>query len=378
MENTLFRLLVFLFLVFNLLLLIFLVLRAYQTTRSLETRQKIVIVLLAASLGFLPVLGCRSCLRRYCLSPWCLLACLFYLLSALPAGYGYAILRHRLLRLERTVHHGAAYAFVAILIGFAYVLVALKVFPHLLSQGDSPSWEWFLLNLILILAAYPLYKLLLRFISHLLYGGWYDDRVAVQQISQALCETGEGLHSLARILCQTLQRSMQLEYVNLLLKDGDLFSSDGQTPVHKCLENTEAFLMSLKTNLKKEIGGIGDLPVDLPFDAETRLRVLGPKPQIWLLLCTDLQPLGMLILGYQRGNKPIEPQDLATLEVILRQTRIALENAVLLDEIQQRSDTIRRLHYRLMQTREEERKRLSRDLHDQAIQSLVGLSYRLV
>jgi signal transduction histidine kinase len=49
----------------------------------------------------------------------------------------------------------------------------------------------------------------------------------------------------------------------------------------------------------------------------------------------------------------------------------------LLEDVQAHSEKISRLHRRVLMAREEERKRLARDLHDLIIQSLVGLNYQL-
>lgn len=68
---------------------------------------------------------------------------------------------------------------------------------------------------------------------------------------------------------------------------------------------------------------------------------------------------------------------LEIIEVVVRQAKAALENAYLLKEVRQRSEHINRLHRQLLEAREEERKRVARDLHDQTIQALAGLNYQI-
>jgi signal transduction histidine kinase len=114
----------------------------------------------------------------------------------------------------------------------------------------------------------------------------------------------------------------------------------------------------------------------LPISMEDRKLVLGRQPQKWWVLAGRSDPLGLLVLGSRRGAE-FEPHDLEILEVVVRQAKAALENSRLLEEIRQRSEHINRLHRQLIASREEERKRVARDLHDQTVQALVGLNYQL-
>jgi signal transduction histidine kinase len=69
--------------------------------------------------------------------------------------------------------------------------------------------------------------------------------------------------------------------------------------------------------------------------------------------------------------------DFRVLEVVIRQAGAALENEFLLDQVTRRTRQITELHRQVERVREEERKRIARDLHDNTVQSLVGINYQL-
>lgn len=56
---------------------------------------------------------------------------------------------------------------------------------------------------------------------------------------------------------------------------------------------------------------------------------------------------------------------------------MTLENSQLLSIAQEHSEKISRLHRRVLRAREEERKKVSRDLHNSVIQTLVGVNYQI-
>lgn len=353
---------------------------ASRDGETLEFRRRTRIAGLAALIAFLPFVFLSlipDALTGQYVLPY---EVTFLFLPALPLGYGYAILRYRLVHLERYVNRSAVYFLVALVIGSVYGMVYLLV-PNLL-PGNSASLPagGFAVALILILAAHPLYRFLQRWVDGLFYGGWYDDRRAAMLISQALKQVKGDPYSIAQTLSRALQKTIQLEYVNLLLGDGRLVSTRPSLAEGRLLLDRSAlkgYFEILPATTGREAGPASELEKVFPFSGGERSRLLGPRPQFWLLLSGKRAPQGLLILGYRRGGGEFSPQDLEILEVVLRQAAAALENSFLLEEIRRYSNQIRSLHRQIQVAREEERKRLSRDLHDSAIQALVGINYQL-
>ena len=307
----------------------------------------------------------------------------FLALPALPLGYTYAILRYKLIHLEHYVNRSAAYSLVILLVGALYGLVymvSLQVMDH----GNRPfSLLEIGAMLLLILGAQPLYKRLQRWVDSVFYGGWYDDRAASKQISQALTQVEGDAGYIALTLCQVLQKTMQLEYVDLLLNDGRLISTEASTsrtrdaPSSFEVSKVMDWFQALKSSTGRDIGPGKELLKILPSPDLLQRWLVGFKPQLWLLLGGKNSPQGLLVLGARRGGGELNPGDLEILEVVIRQAGTALENAALLREVRQQVEQNRALQRQVFRSRQEERKRLARDLHDRTIQALVGVNYQL-
>jgi signal transduction histidine kinase len=87
--------------------------------------------------------------------------------------------------------------------------------------------------------------------------------------------------------------------------------------------------------------------------------------------------LGLLALGQRQGGERFSAEDLGILRVVARHSAAAIENIQLLREVRMHAEEVEKLHRQLLHAREDERKFLARELHDEAIQALVGLNYRL-
>jgi len=99
--------------------------------------------------------------------------------------------------------------------------------------------------------------------------------------------------------------------------------------------------------------------------------------RLWVPLEERDQLLGILLLGPKQGDDLYNGEDFQILEVVRRQVSITIHNIALLSELRDRTIELEQLHGQLLRAREEERKRLARELHDDIIQALVGLNYEL-
>ena len=122
------------------------------------------------------------------------------------------------------------------------------------------------------------------------------------------------------------------------------------------------------------------LPWNTEFTATFPLAKFrnGPLPKHLVpLKGKEGQLLGVLFLGEKRDGDTLSDPDFDILKVVIHQAQVTLENVKLLEEAQKHSEKIGRLHRQVLRGREEERKRLARDLHDLIIQALVGVNYQI-
>jgi signal transduction histidine kinase len=355
---------------------------AFHRSRDVEKRRKLGLLALAALTGFLPFVLLSLIPEAVFGQPILKYQTTFLALPILPLGYSFAILRYRLIRLESYVNRSAAYVLAATFVAAIYGLVYLAA-PQLMPGKDHRLTALGLVAVAgLIFLANPLYLQIQRLVNRIFYGSWYDDRAAVQQISQALDHAAGDSAGIAVTLCKALQKTMQLEHAGLLLNSGQIVSThsglgeSGTTRSFIDAQSSEHILNSIYATTGKEAGRAAELVDILPLEHRERIRLLGGKPQLWLLLNGSRGALGLLVLGERRGGE-FDAHDREILEVVVRQAKAALESAALLEEVRLQSEQVRHLHRELLQAREAERKRLARDLHDQTIQSLVGLNYRI-
>ena len=86
---------------------------------------------------------------------------------------------------------------------------------------------------------------------------------------------------------------------------------------------------------------------------------------------------GSLVLGVREDTAPLSARDLSLLGTIAGQLSMAVENAMLYQQVQAREALRGELYRRIVAAQERERQRIARELHDGAGQMLTGLGLGL-
>lgn len=370
----------------TLLLAVYLLVQAFRSTASPERRQQIGIVALGGVLSLVPFLTLSLLPDALLRQPILSYEFSFLFLSLLPLAYGYAILHYRLVQLDRYVSRGAASALVlALLAGLYLVLsaVLMRLVPANILQAPAAN----LVTVLVLAAAFnPLHHLLYIGVSRLFYGGWYDYRSAVQKISLATGRMADP-SILARTLSQEIQAALQLQGACLLLAEAQPDAGVTTVVCASCprtgagplrLEMGTGILEHFKNDPRPvEAEKLRRAVAGRRLHGEARPCLTCPYAQLWLPLPGREAPLGLLILGAKRGGGVFDTRDREILDVVARQAGIALQNARLIAELQKRALESAQLHRQVVLAREDERKRVARELHDQIIQPLVGLNFQL-
>ena len=95
---------------------------------------------------------------------------------------------------------------------------------------------------------------------------------------------------------------------------------------------------------------------------------------VWVPLMRGAMLRGMWLLGKRGGGLLFSPQDLACLTNLSRQAAVILESLHLAQKEQLAAGEIRALYRKVVAAQEDERGRLSRDLHDGVLQDLCAIS----
>src|SRR5574338_96128 len=332
------------------------------------------IIVLATILGIFPVLVFSvlpEVLMGRTLIPY---EFSFLSLLSFPFGYQYAILRLKIVNLDTTVNRGAAFTFVILILAGLYALVFSLLFRYFPGVFDQYPLAGMFITIFIAFASRKLYSKLFAWVNHVLYGEWYDYRSAINFINHHLKSVESEDRAIATTFCQVVMKSLQLDFVAVILQDRFItFVETGSEPVNRRIsdENFEVMWNQISENEDST-----EKPKDILVDSILPKRLL-PKTHLITPFRSHDQILGLLILGRKRGDGIFEKSDLEILDVAIHQAQISMEKAGLLNDVRQYSDEIRELHRKVTDSREQERKQVSRELHDEVIQSLVGLNYRL-
>ncbi len=310
----------------------------YLRRAAADERRRLRLVVLGALAGAGPPLAFYALPLMAGAAPlipeWAVALCLI----VAPLAYLYAIARHNLFGIDRLLNRAVVYALLSAGILLLYLGPLLLVYR--LSSGDLLA-QLFLaagLTLLVGLSFDWTRTRVQRWVDLLWYGGWYDYPGVVETISDTLARTLDR-EQLIAVLTQQVPALMQLHAAQLQIADPT------QLPTPPIYQSTNLPIYQ-STNLQ----------YSLSFRGQTR---------------------GLWTLGSRRDGEEFTATDQRILRTLARQAETALGNVLLVELLRRQLDEIRVTQRQLLRSREEERARLARDLHDGPLQALVGLNLQL-
>ncbi len=242
-------------------------------------------------------------------------------LLALPVGTAVAILKYRLYELDLVVNRAVVYGVMSVGVVAAYVIVVGLIGAQL-SHGGSLVLSLALTGVVAV-GFQPVRERVQRFVNELMYGERDDPYVALARLGRRL-ESSLGADAVLPTVVETIGQTLRLPYVALTLGGGD--------------DVTAAY-------------GSPD-PVPLRFPLVHRGLSVGE-----------------LRLAPRPGER-LREADRRLIADLAPQVAAAVHAVGLAHELQ----AARR---RLVELREEERRRIRRDLHDGLGPALAGLTFTL-
>jgi len=254
--------------------------------------------------------------------------------SLLPLSIGVAILRHRLWDIDLIIRRTLVYSLLTGVVIGVYVLIVaglgtLLTGAPVAGAPEQPSGAGQTLPLQLMAAGavavifQPVRQQLQQRINRLFYGEIDEPYTVVARLGQQL-ETTLAPEKVLTTIVDTVRMALKLPYVGLRLANGELPAQSGQ-------------------ERGWEDGGMGDLA--------------SASPLVSLPLIHQGDRVGDLLLAPRLGEDSFSAADQRLLEGLAHQAGAAIQAVRLTADLQQSRQ-------RLVATREEERRRLRRDLHD--------------
>lgn len=241
-----------------------------------------------------------------------------------------AIMGDELFRVEVVLNRALVYALLTLLIIGVYVVVV--GYLSLLFQAQGSVWLSLLATGLIAVLFQPLRERVQRVVNGLLYGRRDEPYQAIAGLGRRL----EGAIEPAAVpaaIAETVRESLRLPYAAVVVPgvDGD-----------------EVIAAS---------GAASGAPARLPlvYRGET---------------------VGHLLAGARRGDAGLSAADRALLAGLAQQAGPAVYSVRLLADLQRLSADLQASREQLVLAREEERRRLRRDLHDDLAPTLAGLSLR--
>jgi signal transduction histidine kinase len=173
--------------------------------------------------------------------------------------------------------------------------------------------------------------------------------------------------ALAQLLSAELPRALQVEHTAVLMPERyQLVAVDGDG---LCLPVSHAAVRWVASGGEAQEAGRGQL---------RELVRQGPSAldwtRVWVPLMRGVDLRGLWLLGPRADNLRYSPQDLRWLTAIGRQAAVVLDAIHYAEQERRAASEIRALYRQVVETREVERGRLSRELHDGVLQDLCAVT----
>ena len=298
----------------------------------------------------------------------------------------YVVARYQLMDIKLVIRTGLSYSGLTIFITAMYLLLlwVLQTFLQTWTGYALAVGFAFLLAVILT----PLRRKTQEWVDRLFYRETYDYRQMLLKFSRRVSNI-LNLSELAKDMLYPITKALHVNWASLLIPDASMGEfttqftqqASGET-VTKATDLRFSKDNPIVTWLAREGKPLRrDLVEILP---EFKGLWEGERDELEAfeveLLCPIVSKgdlIGILALGRKQSETPYSSEDVDLLMTMASAAAVAIENAMVLDALKKQQAQVRELLAQTVQAQEDERKRISVELHDSVTQWLVGASYRI-
>ncbi|MEE8413073.1 MAG: histidine kinase [Dehalococcoidales bacterium] len=299
----------------------------------------------------------------------------------------YAIGRYKLLDIRLVMRKGLVYSTLTVFLTTMYLLI---IFILQLFFQDMFGYTSVLFAAgIALLAAVlfnPLRNNIQKWIDKLFYRETYDYRQMLLSFSDKVSNVLD-LQELARSMLEPIVNSMHVKRAALLFPEPG--SGDFRTRFFQPEDTDKAFTNTRLLNdnpIVTWLADKGEIVQRSLIDLRPQFKGLWEIERVALdalgieLLCPIRSKgtlVGILVLGEKQSGSSYSNDEANLFMTMANEVAVALENARMLDSIKLQQVQVEKLLAQVVMAQEEERKRISADLHDSVAQWLAAASYRV-
>jgi signal transduction histidine kinase len=253
--------------------------------------------------------------------------------AGIPIAIGVAVLRYRLYDIDLLVNRTLVYVGLSAVLLGVYLAVAAAASAVL--AGDSPTASAVVAaGLVAVLVA-PLRSRAQSAVNRLMYGDREDPRAALARLGRQL-EATLTVDDVLPAAVAAVAESLRVPYVAVEM-----------------------------------LGGADRVVVDHGTRSD------GPRAPLRMTLTYGGETVGSLLVEPRSGDVGFSAADRDVLDVLARQIGAAVHSVQLRSEARLLAEDLQRSRQRLVVAREEERRRLGRDLHDEIGPRLAGIAMQV-
>jgi len=305
-------------------------------SRSAIIRQQSRVIVFGAGVAFTPILVLYLIPTALSVTPAVFRASIYFpLLVLLPLSVTYAILRYRLLDVDRFFSRALSYT-LTMMLAFATFYGLLGLISLVIRDTIKPDDPMVVAIYLLALVAglMPLRDLVQRVIDRLFYRSPADYKRVLHELSSSLVVTPD-LNKTLRLLDDKINQALSPESFAIYLFDDDLdvflphTSGKEQRPVLQVNDVMIQMISSMKTAIW--LPPNKELPNEIKNDPQSFERL---NSRTFVPLRYDSRMIGFLALGSRYSGEPYSSDDLEFLNTVAGQSTLALENARMFNNLQ--------------------------------------------
>ena len=360
-------------------LAVFMLVRHYRSTSDYVERNRTIYLLIGFSIMVLFLFpNVSSSLSKYPIDHF------GSLVNALFITY--AIVKYQLLDIRVVIRKGLVYSVLTAGLTTTYLVLLYSLHSYFHTwTGYTALGAAAGLALLFAIIFQPLRNVTQRLVDRLFYRETYDYRQTLLTFSQRMSNVLD-LDELAVKMLYPITKALYTKQAFLLLPEVE---SDDFTArfVQPAMQGSDATM-----RLRRDNPIVAWLAREGKVLNRERIDILPEFKSLWKMEIKELDTLelevfcpimrkgnlvGILALSRRHSDIPYSSEDIDLLTTMTSEAAMVIENAMILDNLKEQQHRVEKLLAQTVQAQEEERKRISVELHDSVAQWLVGVSYQL-